>query len=299
MVTEFWNKRKVATNILGILVFLISLITTGTLFKFVFKDLNTRFISLVAVFVASVFTVQFFDKKSLHWLGIGFHTWVLRECVLGFAFGFVVASLACLPSLFFIEKMSMNLNIVSAPLSFIFNSFLLSVVLRFAWAILEELTYRGYLFQRSIEIFGVGVSTLSFALLFAVSHLWNPDSNWLSSLNTFLAGIFFSLMYIKSGSLFMPIFAHATWNCVLGDLFGLPVSGLNNLLGSNLMTIKLATTNSTQNLFITGGDYGPEQSLVCSIALLLGIIFLAKSKLVRVSPYVYARVFDLQKSNEN
>ncbi|MCD1260647.1 CPBP family intramembrane metalloprotease [Paenibacillus athensensis] len=141
----------------------------------------------------------------------------------------------------------------------------------------EELFSRGYvqglLSHRWGPLWGIGLSTLLFALL----HASNPGI-WASPLpfiNLCLAGLLLALAREVSGSLWMPIGLHLFWNYFQGYVYGFKVSGLeiNTWLQLDIKG----------PAFLSGGTFGAEGSLVTAVVLLAGIALLA-------ARYPYRRV---------
>ncbi len=283
MVTEFWGRRKLSVNIFGILIFLLSFLIISKILCLLFPNIEQKMIDLIAIIFTSICIVIFFDKKPLEWIGLGIHKLLIREILIGIILSVVLVIIISIPSLLLSSRAPfINPTFFSSP-----NLLVQTIIMRLSYSLLEELFYRGYLFQRIIEISGVSFAVVILSIIFASTHYFNPESTFLSVINTFFAGIFFSLLYIKTGSLWAPIAAHVTWNIVLGDFLGLPVSGLNSYFGNNL----LVTNLTNKYLLLTGGYYGPEASLVCTIGILIGIYFIVKSNSIFVSPYVYAKIF--------
>ncbi len=132
-------------------------------------------------------------------------------------------------------------------------------------ALLEELSFRGYPFQKLTEAFGAFWAIIALSVLFGAVHLWNPDAQgWLSwgFFNTLGVGVLFALGRIRTGSLWFPVGLHFGWNFFQGAVFGLPVSGLKEF-----STLISATASGSDAL--TGGAYGPEGSAICSIVLVI------------------------------
>ena len=107
--------------------------------------------------------------------------------------------------------------------------------------VVEEIIYRGVIMElfRSVG-FRVSVIVVLQALIFGVIH-----GNWLQGMYAFVLGIFLGLVYLKVGSIWMPILMHVTFNLnlftrVFGSLFG---------EGGNRSIIIIATSSS----FIIGG----------------------------------------------
>ncbi len=141
-----------------------------------------------------------------------------------------------------------------------------TVLLLFA-ALTEELSFRGYPFQKLTEACGAFWAVVLLSALFGAVHLWNPASGgWLSwgFFNTLAVGALFALARIRSGSLWLPFGLHFGWNLFQGAVFGLPVSGLHDFAS-------LITASVHGSPLLTGGNYGPEASLTCAVVLLLAV----------------------------
>ncbi|HEY0794155.1 MAG TPA: type II CAAX endopeptidase family protein [Acidisarcina sp.] len=136
-------------------------------------------------------------------------------------------------------------------------------------ALLEEVAFRGYPFQRLIEAIGPAFATLLMAILFALRHLQNPDATPASTLFTVFAGWLFAVAYLRTRALWLPWGLHFAWNAAMGVLFGLPISGLRAFS-------PVIEANTRGPFWITGGGYGPEGSLVAVIVILVGIFVLFK-----------------------
>ena len=133
-----------------------------------------------------------------------------------------------------------------------------------AVAVGEEIMCRGILFRLIDERWNTWIAMLVSALIFGLGHISNDNATWWSSFAIAIeAGLLLAAAYKWSGSLWLPIGIHWAWNYVQGNVFGLAVSGMN--AGDAI----LATTVSGPDI-ITGGDFGPEASI---IAVTLGIIY--------------------------
>jgi uncharacterized protein len=137
-------------------------------------------------------------------------------------------------------------------------------------ALLEEVAFRGYPFQRLIEAIGPTLATLLMAVLFALRHLENPDATAASTLFTVFAGWLFAVAYLRTRALWLPFGIHFAWNAAMGVLFGLPISGLRAFS-------PVIEANTRGPFWVTGGGYGPEGSLVAVIVILGGIIVLFRA----------------------
>ncbi len=123
----------------------------------------------------------------------------------------------------------------------------------------EELLFRGYGFQHLIRALGPWVSILLASVLFSLGHTANPAFSRVSFLNTALFGLVFSYAYWRTRDLWLPLGMHFSWNFALATI-GANVSGLK----IKLMGISLVETGPP---LWSGGDYGPEASLLTTVAL--------------------------------
>jgi uncharacterized protein len=135
-------------------------------------------------------------------------------------------------------------------------------------AMMEELLFRGFIFQRLVDGIGIWPAQLGLALLFAIGHWSNPDMEgstllW-ASLDIGLAAILWGLAYLRTGSLALPIGMHLGWNWAQGNLFGFAVSG-----HGHEGLLQPVFTNSPE--WLTGGSFGPEASVVAVVIELAAI----------------------------
>jgi len=136
-----------------------------------------------------------------------------------------------------------------------------------AGALMEELSFRGYPFQKLTEAFGAFWAVVFLSALFGAVHLWNPDAQGLVSwafLNTLVVGLLFALARIRTGSLWFSFGLHFGWNFFQGAVFGLPVSGI-----STFSSVISSKANGSPAL--TGSAYGPEASATCTIVLVVAL----------------------------
>ena len=129
----------------------------------------------------------------------------------------------------------------------------------------EELMIRGLGFNALRRGIGDTGAVLVSSAVFGVMHVLNPSSSWVAVLLVALVGIWFGLLRLKSGSLWMPIGAHLAWNFFEGFVWGQPVSG-----GFPRDSLFIAESDSTST-FWSGGDFGPEAAGFTALVLVLAI----------------------------
>jgi membrane protease YdiL (CAAX protease family) len=146
----------------------------------------------------------------------------------------------------------------------------------FVWvAVLEELLFRGFVFQRLVDGIGAPAALLLMAALFAIAHWGNPGMEgstlvW-ATIDTGLGAILLGLAYLRTGSLALPIGIHFGWNWIQGSLLGFDVSGLTQ--SGWLLPHLLAKPQ-----WMTGGAFGPEASIFSVVVDATAVLLLWRWK---------------------
>jgi membrane protease YdiL (CAAX protease family) len=144
-------------------------------------------------------------------------------------------------------------------------------------SISEEIVSRGYLLTNLAEglnfkIIGpkgaIIIGWFISSTVFGIAHIDNPNATLLSTLNIIIGGLFLGIGYVMTGRLAIPIGIHLTWNFFQANVFGYPVSGFT--IPSEVVTFIKVDQIGPE--IWTGGAFGPEASLLGSLAILLGII---------------------------
>jgi membrane protease YdiL (CAAX protease family) len=187
--------------------------------------------------------------------------WIKYFCF-GFLLGFLTLTTAVLISFAFgglrLES-NQNLQQIQAfwAVTTIFGVFFIA-------ALSEETLFRGYMLQTfcrsNLAWFGV----LSSSAFFASAHNMNPNASWLSFLNTFIAGIWLCIAYLKARNLWFPLGTHIAWNWFQGCFFGINVSGFDKFSANSIFRVI-----EKGNALISGGDYGLEGGLACTVSLII------------------------------
>jgi uncharacterized protein len=153
-------------------------------------------------------------------------------------------------------------------------------VLLICGAIGEELLFHGFGFQVLLKRFGTFSTILPTGVLFGLLHASNPNASKLGVANTMAFGILFGAAFLRSHDLWLPIGLHFGWN------FALPMFGAN-LSGITIKPTGLEILWKAGPLW-SGGEYGPEASVLTSAVLILLAIYLWKAPVSRQ----YAPVYD-------
>lgn len=213
------------------------------------------------------------DHRSFRTLGLWFYPGWWKEMLWGIALGIAlicaVVSGMVLVGVMRIEGLN-ALNEVQDGLGRAAFLFLTA-------GMFEEVVFRGYPFQRLAESVGQWGAILFFSGLFGAAHLGNPGSTALGTANTILAGVLLAAAYLKTRGLWLPTGLHWAWNYFLGPVFALPVSG-----GKFEPSLLRVTVSGPE--WLSGGNYGPEASILLTIVCTVAIVGLWKAPWINPSP---------------
>ncbi|MGM0338886.1 lysostaphin resistance A-like protein [Enterococcus sp. AZ007] len=132
---------------------------------------------------------------------------------------------------------------------------------------LEEYLCRGFI-QHHLLRFGPYTALMLTSIIFSLLHLGNPGITPLALINIALAGTLMGSVMYALNSIHAAVGVHITWNWIQGAIFGIPVSGTTP-------SGYFSTTILSNNQLLTGGDFGVEGSVACTIiTFLLTVNFL-------------------------
>ncbi|MFF2369167.1 CPBP family intramembrane glutamic endopeptidase [Agromyces sp. NPDC058110] len=220
-------------------------------------------ISFAAAGLVLVLWVVLFERRRVRTLGFRSPGRGVLTMVGGFVAGVVLLSI---PALFLLAIGAYES--VDGPESGAsgWGAVPLLVLLALAFVVqggTEELLTRGFLLQTSGLKLPGWLAVLLPALLFTLIHgvLIHP----LPFTMIFLYALFASFLVLRQGALWIAIGIHAGWNFAMGNLYGIPVSGLPPLSTS---AVYLQPVEGTPD-WLTGGEFGTEASLPAVIVLLV------------------------------
>ncbi len=200
------------------------------------------------------------DKKSLISLGLDLKMTALKD----FAFGLLVSLIMI--AIFFGLQISFDLiafesitlggedGIGASSIIFVF----LGMGLFVSW--LEEVYFRGIVFQNLEEGLGLKIAVVLSCLLYACLHMVYAHATWLTAAIIALIGGMRLLAYLRTRQLWFSIGLHTSWNfCLL--MFGYKIFG-NSISGA-------LEHKALEPTWLSGGEFGPEASfLIVPVALL-------------------------------
>ncbi|MEP6705977.1 MAG: type II CAAX endopeptidase family protein [Pyrinomonadaceae bacterium] len=207
--------------------------------------------------------------EELPWRALGWatHKGWFRDFLLGSVIGSLSLGLAAASGAF---ARGFHFNFepsTTAPA--IAKTLVLSALLFVIAASAEEVLFRGYPLQTLTRARLAWLGVFLTSVPFAAAHLYNPHVvRGVTFVNTALAGVWLAIAYLRTRSLWLPLGLHWSWNWTMGSVLGLPVSGINSLAPAPLLH-----ATDAGPAWLTGGAYGPEGGAVCTLALLISIVF--------------------------
>jgi len=227
---------------------------------FLFIAVNSS-ASLVIAILLGWLCGKYLEDLPFRALGAWFTKSWLKDLILGFLFGALTLGLAVLIAIGF-GGLRFDFNQAQES-SAIMQSLIISLAVFIIAAAFEEAFFRGYLLQTFARARLAWVAILLTSLFFAAGHLTNNNANYLSTINTALAGVWFSVAYLKTRTLWFPFGLHLMWNWFQGAIFGIEVSGV-----TSVTTAPLLREIDAGPIWLTGESYGIEGGIACTAALI-------------------------------
>ncbi len=220
------------------------------------------FLFLLALGFAVLQTISGHPRPLREVVGLPKRPTAREEWTLGAALGWGIIVVAVLPMALF---GSLRVHFFTDPRSFLL--LIINLLTLLVAALAEEVAFRGYAFRALIKAIGPVTATLIMAFLFGFVHLANPNATGTGVLIAMLAGVVFSIAWLRTHGLWLSWGMHFAWNASMGILFGLPVSGINDFS-------TVIQTDAYGRRWLTGGGYGPEAAVFTIFACLAGIVAL-------------------------
>ncbi|MFN0169751.1 MAG: lysostaphin resistance A-like protein [Bryobacteraceae bacterium] len=225
--------------------------------------------TFLAAVTTNVLTLRIYERRSLADIGLRWNGDSLRNLLWGFGAGAGTAVLVLGGALAAgLAQWEPSSQAQLSPGGIIF---VLTMLLTGSAG--EEICFRGYATQLLMRAVGPFSAIFPVGMVFALLHGSNPHSTYAAILNTAGFGILFGYAFLRSHDVWLPIGLHFGWNALL-PLFGANVSGFTMRLTGYEM-------RWTAGPLWSGGDYGPEASLMTSGALVMLFLFLWKAPVRR------------------
>lgn len=250
---------------LGLYIFFYILVLTGFAISGLATVLGLFAGSALGVFIAGVatniLTLRIYEGRKLADIGFHWNPTSAHNLAWGLAGG-IASALVVLVSPLAVRAASLQPGGDQAH----WRIFAWVVVMLIFGAAGEEVLFRGYGFQVLLRSIGPFAAILPVGVLFGVLHAFNPHPSIVGVVNTAGFGILFGYAFLRSRDLWLPFGLHFGWN------FTLP------LFGANVSGIRIGVTGyemhwNAGNLW-SGGEYGPEASVLCTGVLLALFAFI-------------------------
>ena len=240
------------------------------------QNLIYRVAMLVAGLGAGYLCTRFLEGLPWRALGLSLHEKWFQQLVVGSAIG--IASLVLAAGIaaaggglvFAVNNVDSRSHVIQSVIA---SGFLFIVA-----ALAEEAIFRGYPLQTLTRAHWAWLGVFLTSVPFGIVHLSNPNVvPGVTFANTALAGIWLGVAYLRTRSLWFPLGVHWAWNWAMGSLFGIPVSG--GYFGAPLLKAQ-----DVGPAWLTGGSYGLEGGIACTIALIASTLVIWRTGFVEATP---------------
>ena len=211
----------------------------------------------IIMILVTVFYTKVIEKRKLFTIGFSSKKAVpnyIAGLIMGAAF-FSVAVLIC--KLTGVISLDMHNKKDITTMLLFFGGWIIQ-------GLAEEVHCRGFLLTSLSRRYSVTASVLISSAVFSILHIGNifiTPIGFLAFLNIFLFGVLVSVLFIKTGNIWLCAALHSSWNLVQGNVYGIPVSGVKDI--PSFMTVIAQNGHD----LIHGGDFGIEGGIAATIVL--------------------------------
>lgn len=226
-------------------------------------------IQVLVMISATSWALRKWQKMQLRNSGFAFFSGWGRRLGLGLVLGSLVIGLSVSLSWICSYYNFLGFAWQFRSLALVFPAFMGALIENVGFGLLEEIAFRGYIFQVFNRRWGTWIAVVASSLLFALVHLANLGNvypAWMIIVSLTLLGVTLALAYLVSGSLWLPIGMHYTIDLMptlLGEFSQAPNDA------------KLLASRVTGSQLITGPNGAGEGLFdMFGLALLAGIFLL-------------------------
>ena len=243
-----------------------------------FEERDTQRLSVVtlmAVLLATYAATRFINRKPFSATGLALNRITMRQLGIGCLLGWLMMT-----AIFGVEYLFDYVKVVASEMSLpqMMQTVGLSLVLFAVAAMVEEVLFRGYLFQTLVRGVKFIPAVFIMGVLFGLSHLGNPNASAFGILNTVLVAAVFCLAYWRTRSLWLPFGIHFAWNFSQTTLYGYPTSG------KHFSDYELTSFTQFGPEWLTGGAYGPEGGALATLLIVLCGVYLFFAESLKPAP---------------
>ncbi|MFC1784931.1 lysostaphin resistance A-like protein [Candidatus Neomarinimicrobiota bacterium] len=205
-----------------------------------------------AFLIGTHFAQRWLRKSKLSELGLLLSKGWIRELAVGIGLGIILISVSVLLSWIMGYYKFLGFSWAFRPSELLLPAFVMAFIAIIQSALLEEIIFRGFLFQTFKDRWGLHPAIYISSIFFGVLHITslNDFSWWAAIISTFLAGLVFVQAYLVYNSLWLPIGIHFGW--ILGGRL------LNDTGGAVENTLLIASKVEGPELLVapSGGGAG-------------------------------------------
>ncbi len=180
-----------------------------------------------------------------------------REAGVGLAVGWS-AAVACV----LVLTMAGGIAIVLSVQLSTWGWFLVDTAFFALAAMVEEVAFRGYAFQRFVRSVGSIGAALGFAAFYSIVQALQPGANHASIAVSIIFSLVLTTAYLRTRALWLSWGLNFGWKASRALIFGLTVSGTSS-------HSSVVEGDPMGSFWITGGGYGLDGSWVAFIVLLV------------------------------
>lgn len=212
-------------------------------------------------------------REPVRTMGLGIRPGTAREFALGAAVGWGMVTAVFLAIVLFGH---FYVQLWAAPAAW--RLLILNIAIVATASLAAEIAFRGYPFQKLIQTMGPIAATLLAGIIFALLRLQDPAATpaamWISG----MAAVLLSVAYLRTHALWLAWGLHFSWLAGIAILFGQPLAGSRR-------ASSVIRTYADGPTWLTGGEYGPEASVVALIVLWIGLYILVRVTAELASKY--------------
>lgn len=247
---------------------------------FIFQAVFISFVPAAIAAFACSYVLEDLPWRALGW---ALHKGWLRDAFKGLVIGGAAVGVAALFGAiaggYKIEMGGADAPAVAHTLA-VTRTLASSCVVFLLGAAAEEMLFRGYPLQTLMRSWPILPALVFSSVTFGIAHVWNPNVvPGFTIVNTALAGAWLAVAYWRTRSLWFPMGLHFGWNWVQGAIIGSPVSGITRITPNPLMHF-----TDSGPAWIGGGAYGIEGGAACTLAIILGTLFVWRTRLLHATP---------------
>jgi len=220
-------------------------------------------LNILALFFG-IFSIIKLRKRGNSFLGIIKKVGLLPFNLIDFLKGLLISVVTItLVFLFFY----LNNNIVVKEIVWNFKVFFEITIKLLLLAIIEEIFFRSFLITglKTVKVKNKFIYVIA-AIIFGVVHISNPHYTVISFISASLGGVMYTYAFIYAGNIWAPLGIHFGWNYIQSYLYGFTTSGIEF---NSILKIEISG-----NDLITGGEYGPEGSILIIPIRILVIVMI-------------------------